>query len=61
MWANPECTLMPDVHVSQQFSQKGAKILFHAVNGGRSGNEWSKVIYMVMIFSVIKLNIETPK
>jgi len=45
MWANPECTPMPDIHVSQQQSQKGAKILFHAVNGGRNGDEWSKVIY----------------
>ncbi len=45
MWANPDCTPMPDVHVSQQLSQKGAKILFHAVNGGRRGNDWAKVIY----------------
>ena len=45
MWANPDCTPMPDVHVSQQLSQKGAKILFHAVNGGRNGDDWSKVIY----------------
>jgi len=45
MWANPDCTPMPDVHVSQQLSHKGAKILFHAVNGGRGGDEWSKVIY----------------
>jgi len=45
MWANPDCTPMPDVHVSQQLSRKGAKILFHAVNGGRSGDDWSKVVY----------------
>ena len=45
MWANPDCTTLPDGHVSQQLSQKGAKILFHAVNGGRSGDEWSKVVY----------------
>ena len=45
MWANPDCTPMPDVHISQQLSQKGAKILFHAVNGGRNGDDWSKVIY----------------
>lgn len=45
MWANPDCTPMPDVHVSQQLSQKGAKIIFHAVNGGRSGDDWSKVVY----------------
>ncbi len=45
MWANPDCTPMPDVHLSQQLSKKGAKILFHAVNGGRNGDDWSKVIY----------------
>jgi predicted amidohydrolase len=43
LWANPGCTPMPDSHLTQQLSQMGAKIIFHAVNGGRSGNEWSEV------------------
>jgi predicted amidohydrolase len=42
MWANPQCTPMPDPHLSQQLSEAGARIIFVAINGGRSGNEWSE-------------------
>ncbi len=45
MWANPGCTPMPDPHLSQQLAEKGAKIIFHAVNGGRNGSEWSREVY----------------
>ncbi len=45
MWANPGCTPMPDPHLSQQLADKGAKIIFHAVNGGRNGSEWSRNVY----------------
>ncbi len=45
MWANPECTPVPDSHLSQQLANKGAKIIFHAVNGGRDGSEWSRVAW----------------
>jgi len=45
MWANPGCTPMPDSHLSQQLAGKGAKIIFHAVNGGRNGSEWSRNVY----------------
>ncbi len=45
LWANPECTPMPDPHLSQQLATMGARIVFHAVNGGRSGNEWSRVAW----------------
>ena len=45
MWANPACTPMPDPHLSQQLSEMGARIVFHAINGGRSGNEWSRQVY----------------
>lgn len=44
MWANPGCTPMPDPHLSQQLSRLGAKIIFHAVNGGRSADEFSQVV-----------------
>jgi predicted amidohydrolase len=44
MWANPSCTCMPDTHLSQQLSRKGAKVIFHAVNGGRDGSEFSQVV-----------------
>lgn len=45
LWANPACTPMPDPHLSQQLSAMGAQIIFHAVNGGRNGSEWSKVAW----------------
>lgn len=43
MWANPECTTLPDTHLSQQLSQMGARIIFQAVYGGRDDSEWSRV------------------
>jgi len=45
LWANPCCTVMPDVHLSQQLSQMGARIIFHAVNGGRDGSQQSDLIW----------------
>jgi len=42
MWANPMCTPMPDEHLSWQLSRMGAKVVFHAVNGGRGEGEWSE-------------------
>jgi len=45
LWANPGCTPMPDPHLSQVLAQRGAQIIFHAVNGGRNGSEWSEVAW----------------
>jgi predicted amidohydrolase len=45
LWANPSCTPMPDTHLSQQLANKGAKIIFHAVNGGRDGSDTSRNLY----------------
>jgi predicted amidohydrolase len=45
LWANPECTPMPDPHLCQQLARMGARIVFHAVNGGRNGSEWSDVAW----------------
>ena len=45
MWANPECTPMPDTHLSQQLSKMGANVILHAVNGGRDGSRWSEVAW----------------
>jgi len=45
LWANPECTPMPDPHLSQQLARMGARVIFHAVNGGRSAGEWSQVAW----------------
>jgi predicted amidohydrolase len=43
LWANPACTPGPDLHLTQQLARMGARILFHAVNGGRDGSEWAQV------------------
>jgi len=43
LWANPACTPMPDTHLTQQLARQGARVVFHAVNGGRDGSEWSQV------------------
>ncbi len=45
LWANPCCTPVPDPHLTQQLSNMGARIVFHAVNGGRNGGEGSKVAW----------------
>ncbi len=42
LWANPGSTLMPDPHLTQQLSEKGARIVFQAINGGRNGSDWSR-------------------
>jgi predicted amidohydrolase len=45
LWANPGCTPMPDPHLSQLLAQQGARVIFHAVNGGRDGSAFSKVAW----------------
>jgi len=45
LWANPGCTPVPDPHLSQQLANTGVRIVFHAVNGGRNGSEWSRVAW----------------
>lgn len=45
LWANPGCTPGPDTHLTQQLAGMGGRILFHAVNGGRNGGEWSEVAW----------------
>lgn len=44
MWGNPVCTPMPDPHLSQQLAQRGARVIFHAVNGGRDAGELSQSV-----------------
>jgi predicted amidohydrolase len=34
LWANPEWTPEPDVHLTQQLADLGARVVFHAVNSG---------------------------
>lgn len=45
MWANPCCTPLPDTHLSQRLSQMGARVIFHAVNGGRGANAWRDLVW----------------
>jgi predicted amidohydrolase len=45
LWANPECTPVPDPHLSQQLAKMGARIIFHAVDGGRDGGDWSRNVF----------------
>jgi predicted amidohydrolase len=45
LWANPQCTPQPDPHLTQQLSRLGTRVIFHAVNGGRNGSEWSQVAW----------------
>jgi predicted amidohydrolase len=45
LWANPGCTPMPDPHLTQQLSDMGARVILHAINGGRSASEWSDVAW----------------
>jgi len=45
MWGNPQCTPMPDPHLSQRLSETGAQIIFLAINGGRNGGNWSEKVY----------------
>lgn len=53
MWANPGYTPSDDVHLSRQLAKMGAKIIFHSVNGGRDGSEWSREV----IFSYHETNL----
>ena len=45
LWANPQCTPVPDPHLTQQLARLGARVILHAVNGGRDGSEWSQVAW----------------
>ena len=36
---------MPDPHLSQQLANQGARIVFHAVNGGRDRGPLSRQVY----------------
>lgn len=44
MWANPSCTPQVDPNLTHQLSKMGAKVIFHAVNGGRDASEKSQVL-----------------
>jgi predicted amidohydrolase len=37
LWANPGCTPQDDPHLTHRLARLGARVIFHAVNGGRGG------------------------
>lgn len=45
LWANPFCTPQPDTHLTHQLSMMGARVVFHAVNGGRDGSALSRLAW----------------
>lgn len=45
LWATPECTPVDDPHLTQKLARMGARVIFHAVNGGRDGGPWSSVAW----------------
>ncbi len=45
LWANPAWTPVPDNHLTQQLADMGVQVIFHAVNGGRDGSEWSDLCW----------------
>lgn len=45
MWANPMCTPVPDPHLSHILACMGAKVIFHAVNGGRSDRNDADLVH----------------
>lgn len=42
LWANPMCTPQGDPHLVHRLGDLGARVVFHAVNGGRDGGPWSR-------------------
>ncbi|MBC8874435.1 MAG: carbon-nitrogen hydrolase family protein [Planctomycetes bacterium] len=61
MWANPQCTPMPDPHLSQKLSEMGAKIIFQAINGGRNGSDWSRNVYWPFHETNLRIRARTGK
>lgn len=61
LWGNPCCTPMPDPHLSQQLSRKGARIIFHAINGGRDGSEWSRTVHWPFHETNLRLRAQAGK
>ncbi|MDA0336475.1 MAG: carbon-nitrogen hydrolase family protein [bacterium] len=56
-WANPCCTPQPDPFLVHQLATMGARIIFHAVNGGRDGSDWAE--HVVWSFHEANLRMRT--
>ena len=44
LWADPSCTPMADPHLTHLLAEQGARVIFHAVNGGRDGSLWAREV-----------------
>lgn len=60
-WANPQCTPMPDPHLVQQLADRGAKVIFHAVHGGRDGGAWSRDVFWPFHETNLRMRAQTGK
>lgn len=45
LWANPSCTPQDDPHLTHRLAQMGARVILHAVNGGRGGGATSELCW----------------
>jgi len=45
LWASPGCTPMDDTHLTQKLAGMGARVILHAVNGGRTRGEFSETVW----------------
>ena len=61
MWANPGCTPMPDPHLSKQLAQMNTRVIFHAINGGRNGGDWSRDVFWPFHESNLRIRAQTGK
>lgn len=61
MWANPSCTPMPDPHLSHQLAKMKTRVVFHAINGGRGGSDWSRDVAWPFHESNLRIRARTSK
>ena len=52
---------MPDPHLSQQLADRGARIIFQAINGGRSASDWSRDVYWPFHETNLRIRAKTGK
>lgn len=61
MWGTPGYTPVPNPHLSQQLARLGARLVFHAVNGGRDGSAWSREVIFPYHESNLRLRARAGK
>lgn len=61
MWANPAWTPMPDPQLSRQLAEKGARIIFHAVNAGPDDSAWAQDVVRPFHETNLRLRAQADK